>query len=183
MQLLTGIAILVLVSNFTIGVVVVLQYMRLKKISSSLKSKIAHGRLPKSVTKRIEKKIEEEIAKILADYSKSLNLEAKKYATIVGDLTTKQGRDLSAFIAQQQKSITSETQYLVANHVVRVEKELDIYKQDRLKAIDTHVNKLVSEVARKVLGKTIDISTHEELVKEALERAKEENFFSHGKAK
>jgi hypothetical protein len=58
--------------------------------------------------------------------------------------------------------------------ISQTEKIIDEYKKERLKEIDRKVYQLIGEVAKKIIGKTIDISTHEELVFQALEKAKKE---------
>ena len=58
------------------------------------------------------------------------------------------------------------------------EKELEQYKKDGLARIDEDLNRIVLEAARDVLGRSISLSEHEELVRSALEKAKKKRFFS-----
>jgi hypothetical protein len=58
--------------------------------------------------------------------------------------------------------------------ISQAEKIIDEYKKERLKEIDRKVYQLIGEVAKKIIGKTIDLSTHEELVFQSLEKAKKE---------
>jgi hypothetical protein len=57
------------------------------------------------------------------------------------------------------------------------EKIIEDYKEKKLKEIDREIYRMVGEVTKKILGKVIDLSTHEKLVVEALEKAKKERFF------
>jgi tetrahydromethanopterin S-methyltransferase subunit G len=56
------------------------------------------------------------------------------------------------------------------------EKEIEDYKNEKLKEIDEKIYRMIGEVAKKTIGKAIDLSTHEELVMEALRKAKKELF-------
>jgi hypothetical protein len=54
---------------------------------------------------------------------------------------------------------------------------LENYKREKIKEADEKIFQILADVSKKVLGKVIDVSTHEELVFRALKKAKEENFF------
>lgn len=61
--------------------------------------------------------------------------------------------------------------------ILKTEQEIENFKKEKLKEVEKKIFQLVTETTKKILGKTIDISTHEELVLEALEKAKKEGFF------
>ena len=54
------------------------------------------------------------------------------------------------------------------------ETELQTYKKDQMASIDKKVTSVLSDVAKQVLGKTIRLDEHEELVLNALEKAKKD---------
>lgn len=56
-------------------------------------------------------------------------------------------------------------------------KALEEYKQQKFKEVDAEIYQIISDIAKKAIGRSIDMSTHEELVMEALERAKKERMF------
>jgi F0F1-type ATP synthase membrane subunit b/b' len=58
-----------------------------------------------------------------------------------------------------------------------LEQELENYKQARLKQIEETVTRVIGEVSQEVLNKSINISDHENLVIQSLERAKKEGVF------
>lgn len=60
--------------------------------------------------------------------------------------------------------------------VQETEKEIEDYKKERFKEMDRKIYQTLGEVAKKTIGKTIDLSAHEKLVMEALEKAKKEIF-------
>jgi len=55
-----------------------------------------------------------------------------------------------------------------------VEKELETYKAERLKKIEEEIYNIIQNVSKEVLGKTLSLQEHEQLVIDALEKAKKE---------
>lgn len=58
-----------------------------------------------------------------------------------------------------------------------MQKELDAYKQARMKEIDQQVNGVVQKVSQAVLNKSIPASDHQQLILEALEKSKQQGVF------
>jgi hypothetical protein len=58
-----------------------------------------------------------------------------------------------------------------------IEKEIEDYKEQRIKEMDQAVNALVQKVSQKTLNKSIPLEDHNNLVIESLEKAKEEGIF------
>lgn len=78
-----------------------------------------------------------------------------------------------------EKEILKAFNFLIQNmnqKFNQVEKEIENYKKERLKEIDQKIYQIIPEVAKKTIGRIIDISTHEELVWQALEKAKKEKL-------
>lgn len=57
-----------------------------------------------------------------------------------------------------------------------IELEINAYKQQRLKQIDTAIIQIIEETAQKVVGKELSLEEHEKLVLKALEEAKRQNI-------
>lgn len=55
----------------------------------------------------------------------------------------------------------------------KAEKEIEAYKQEKLKAIDDSLDRVLQFVTKRLLGKTISLQDHEDLVLKALEEAKD----------
>ncbi|MBI2122186.1 MAG: hypothetical protein HYT98_03620 [Candidatus Sungbacteria bacterium] len=55
--------------------------------------------------------------------------------------------------------------------------EVEAYKQDLIKRVERSIFRIIYLVSTNVLGKTIDLEGHRELVLKALEEAKREGFF------
>jgi hypothetical protein len=58
-----------------------------------------------------------------------------------------------------------------------LEKEIESYKQDRVKKIETAVNDIIQKVSQKALNKSIPLEDHNKLIIDSLERAKKEGIF------
>ena len=65
----------------------------------------------------------------------------------------------------------------VSEQIAKNQKELEVYKLQKFKEIDTKIYQMVRGIAKNAIGRSIDMSTHEELVMESLERAKKERIF------
>lgn len=85
--------------------------------------------------------------------------------------------DLSKNIADEIHWLYQASLEPLSEKVVQVEKNLDNYKKEKIKEIDQRIYQIIKEVAKKTIGRTIDLSLHEKLVMEALEKAKKEKFF------
>jgi dGTP triphosphohydrolase len=55
-----------------------------------------------------------------------------------------------------------------------VEKELEAYRTEKLKKIEDQIYNIIQNVSKEVLGKTLTLQEHEQLVIDALEKAKKE---------
>lgn len=94
-----------------------------------------------------------------------LNLTAKKEFIKIQEINLKTSSQISYSIRETLNKKVQET-----------EKEIENYKKERFKEIDREIYHLLGEVAKKTVGKAIDLSTHEKLVLEVLEKAKKEIF-------
>lgn len=56
-------------------------------------------------------------------------------------------------------------------------REIEGYKKDELKKIDSEIYELLEKIAIDVLGKTLSLSQHEDLIEKSLEKAKKEDIF------
>ena len=126
------------------------------------------------VNERIQDKLlketENKIAEFGNTYSKGQDLLFQEIKNKTGELS---------------KKITEEIHWLyqaslepLSEKVVQAEKNIDNYKKEKIKEIDQKIYQIIKEVCKKTIGKTIDLSFHEKLVMEALEKAKKEKLFS-----
>jgi len=105
-----------------------------------------------------------------------LNQAAKKEFARIQEINLKTQKELSSELSQKFAKIYQSAKETLNKRVVETEKEIDNYKKERFEEIDRKIYQMLGEVAKKTLGKAIDLSTHEKLVIEALEKAKKEIF-------
>ena len=152
------------------------------KIQEVLSLEKKGGRGERKFRRKLSEEIEEEasgkLTQIIEGTAKTLEQEVKGQVVQFKDMISRQLSELATHTEEEQKAIGREAQLLVANIVMRAEKELEDYKQNQLSKIDRQITQIVVAAAREVLGRAISLSEHEDLVNKALERAKKDKFFS-----
>lgn len=119
----------------------------------------------------------------MVDFEETTKREVSKITNIssqIQDLILKEIKRKSEELTKGLEEKLSNT-YKVAfkdldQKIFQIEKSIQEYKEERLKEMDRKIYQLVGEVSKKIIGKTIDLSTHEELVFQILEKAKKEIF-------
>ena len=175
---MAALLVLTLASNIILAFLVLIAILKIVKIPLAKKPESAKNT---RLTKKFEKSLEGEIEKLIAVAGRKIDAKLAEYFQTLVDDAIKKGTELAAFIEKQQGTIVKETQFLVARDIAKLQEDLQKYKAGKFAQIDQDVNQMVSDVAKQVLGKAIDVSTHEELVKAALERAKKENLLENAK--
>jgi len=93
------------------------------------------------------------------------------------EATKKRTDALSAGIQGELSTMRQEIEEKLLAGVQEAQAGAKVYQEQKLKELDAKIYQILGEVAKKTLGRAIDLSTHEELVMEALEKAKKENLF------
>ncbi len=133
------------------------------------------------ITPKIQREIQAEISKGIRAYFEGLESKMKINLNQMEKLAVSSAKNLSDFIKEQQRGVAKEMQFLVANNILKTEKELEEYKKKKIQEIDGRINAIILETSREVLGKSVDLATHEDLVMKALEQAKVDNLFANTK--
>jgi len=92
------------------------------------------------------------------------------------DATKQKINDLAESIQNEVTQVREVAQAQVSQEFTTSQEKIKAYEAQKIKELDTKVYQVLSAVAKKTLGRAIDLSTHEELVLEALERAKKEKL-------
>jgi len=66
---------------------------------------------------------------------------------------------------------------VLAEEYDEIKKEIERYKESKIAQINSTAKEVLTDVTTKVLGKSIDLRAHEDLVIQALEDAKRQNLF------
>ena len=93
------------------------------------------------------------------------------------EVTKETVNELSAGISKQISEVRRETEEKIGRELITAEQEIAAYKQQKIAEIDSKVYQMIGEIAKKTIGHAIDLASHQELVLEALEKAKKEKLF------
>ncbi|TSC75986.1 MAG: Uncharacterized protein G01um101430_156 [Parcubacteria group bacterium Gr01-1014_30] len=151
-----------------------------QEIIKSYKSKFADGN--------------QEIQKVLGEFAERITKEAANLSKSAQDvqniiLEGTENKILGLNRAAEEKFVKIQEAYLktsaqtlqstreaINKKVEEVQGEIEDYKKKEIGEIDQKIYQILSKVAKKTIGKAIDLSDHEKLVMEALEKAKREIF-------
>lgn len=64
----------------------------------------------------------------------------------------------------------------IENNIALTKKEIEDYKQERMRQLDKQIYEKLGKIAKETFGKVINLAEHEKLIQEALEKAKREIF-------
>ncbi len=168
-----------LLINLAVLLILAAVVILITKISHESKHSTHEERLlNKHVAKKIEEMAADKLDKMIASTAEALEREIRVQLTKLVDRADSESREMTQFVANQEEAIVRESQMMVANIVAKAEKEADVYRQNQIDKVSGQINSIVSSAAKDVLGRSISISEHEDLVSQALERAKKDKFFS-----
>jgi F0F1-type ATP synthase membrane subunit b/b' len=126
---------------------------------------------------KTNKEIQESLLRETKIKIKNLEEEMKKEILRFSQTNSQILEQLSKSLVQESRRALESNLETMNQKILLTEKTIEDYKKERLEEIDKKIYQLIGQVAKKVIGKTIDLSTHEELVMEALEKVKKEKFF------
>lgn len=154
-------------------------FFKLKQIFNQQQEIILmDAKIRKRATKQINKIATERIDDIIKKTSLKLETELMKHFQDLAEFSATESNKMGQFIIKQQEAITRESQYHVANMLLKAEKEVADYKKSKLNVVDQQVRDIIFRAAREAIGRSISFTEHEDLVNKALERAKREKIFT-----
>lgn len=141
------------------------------KFHDTVKEMLENQKLALNTTSStLQKKHEEEINAL---NNEILNLLTNVYKDI--EMTAK--TDLEKYkelLKQQTFDAEKIAQKRVEEEYQKFEKEIVEAKNLKLKELDDNIYKILSKVSKEIIGKSLDLSTQEELIRTSLEKAKKE---------
>lgn len=158
------------------------EYIRLHKIAD-LYTKIKKETLEKTHRKamNILDEAREEAAKIIKEARIGVVAHREKLtAKMDAALTAVAEREITDFkkaLEMETINIEKTVGQKVAARYDEVAKEIEGYKAKQIAGIDQKLNKVIVEMAQKILSKTINAREHQELVIKALEEARKNGLF------
>ena len=152
-----------------------------KKTISGISQKISD-----EVTKSYEKQIavfSQEAENKIANWDEVTKKEILKFSNACSQAEDsilqeiKRGtNELSEGLVEKIDGIYQVAKTFINQKIAQTEKNIEDYKKEKLKEIDQKIYQIIEDVAKKTIGKAIDLSTHEELVIQSLEKAKKEKI-------
>ena len=92
------------------------------------------------------------------------------------DASKQKINELAAGIAQELTGVRESAQQQINQEVSVANEKIRAYQEQKIKEIDSKIYQILIAVAKKTMGKAIDVAQHEDLVMEALEKAKKERL-------
>lgn len=126
---------------------------------------------PMKVARRRARKIvedaREEAVKIIAEATGKEVEEIKREIAL----------DIEEAAIVQIKEMSASLESQIQSSLEAAKVEIENYKKSRMESIDTELRRRVDEIAKGVIGESIDLKTHEELIIKAVEDAKRGGIF------
>lgn len=166
-----------LINLLVLSLVVVIFVLQKRSLVQTKQDRLIDSRLKKKIAAKVEEKLGDKIEKAVESATTNFDKQFRSKLLSAFDNSLHTAKDLASFSQEQQKAIASQSQFLVAQAVDRVEKELEEYKKNQLERIDQQIHQIIFAASREIIGRTISLSEHEGLVNQALERAKKDHFF------
>jgi MFS superfamily sulfate permease-like transporter len=141
----------------------------LDKILQNIAAKHIHDM--KTATEAFEKSY----TQYLIDMQGKFQEQEQQTMTMTQDTVHKSLEAFSASLSSKTIGIQETIDKRTTEMLDQVELELADYKAGRLRKIDTEISQLIQKTFQEVLQKSIPESIHEELIMDALEKAKKES--------
>ena len=119
---------------------------------------------------KMEGTLENQVGSTSTDFSKT-------YSTTLQQLATQSLTDFHSVVKTMEEDLQKQTKDFSATMLPGLEKELEEYKKLRLQQADRTINHVIQEVSQQILNKALSLEDHQQLLIEALEKAKKEGAF------
>lgn len=119
---------------------------------------------------QMKKDIQNETTAAAHNFRSSYQQELKK-------LTDQSLNDFHSISKELQEGLHKQVTEFHNNMLPSLEKELDEYKQARIKQTEQSIKGIVQKVSQQVLNKSISTDDHQKLLLESLDKAKREGIF------
>ena len=148
-----------------------------KNIEFSRKVEKIEGTTKAEVEAHLEKITRQFLDEMIASLRLSLADVQGQYLKTVQEAAVDQIKALADFVRDQQGTIAKQAAAALERELAGAKEEIANYRRGQMAKIDEQVPKIIEAAATAVLRESIDLSAHEDLVMEALARAKSEGIF------
>lgn len=120
---------------------------------------------------------EEEFKSIVNDIKTEFSKEASQKLEAIQKIAVDETEDFKKMLMAETVGSQAFVGQKINQDFAQALKEIDEYKATRIKEVDTQIQDIVRNVVKDVLEVTVTLPIQEELVLEALEKAKKEEIF------
>lgn len=138
--------------------------------------------LTEETRKQMQQQILQSISKQLQEYQQIMEqvkgVMLQEASELTGELKAAATADINKMSSEVQKTISQQQaalQQKVDLEFSSISKVVDEYKEKRLEFIEQQITEMVIQTAKEVIGKSLSLQEHEDLIMQALEKAKSEN--------
>jgi F0F1-type ATP synthase membrane subunit b/b' len=133
----------------------------------------------KDVSATQSQELQKASSELIQNYEESLNKvkneDINMFKTITEGIQkdlTKEMQDFKTTLEKQTFSSQKMIESKLNEQYSQVNTEIEAYKKERLKTVDTHILQLLEKITLLTLSKSLSLKDHEELVLESLQEAK-----------
>lgn len=125
----------------------------------------------------VDQALEDMKSAIRQDVSEMAQGYRARYQDSLVQLTNESLEGFKSVSAELQEGLQKQVTEFHKTMLPNLQKELDEYKQSRMKETDETIRKIVQKVSQEFLNKSLSVDDHQKLLVDALEKAKREGFF------
>lgn len=136
------------------------------------------------VVKAVSDHLQTITSSVLSNYQETLRKTAEAdlgvFRATTGDLEKSAKDEVEAFKNTLQKEtidVQRDVSQKIQEAYTAAQEEIKKYRTERLAEIDNRIGEIILSVSQQVIGKTLSLEDHQDLVIASLEKAKKEGFF------
>lgn len=181
LQIILPLVIFIIVCASAGAVVAALVMAKFKKINDTLGEIYGtENDLKKRIEQYVAKVARDELSKMVEGYKIALESNNREIIESLKTVAEGQITTLSSFIRSQEEIIAKQSEHVIGEIVKKAQADLDDYKKSQFDVIDLRVSEAVESLSRDILGRVITRDEHEQLVWDALQKAKKQGIFREG---
>lgn len=153
-------------------------YFKISSFSKSLKIFLeAEDETGEAILKQLDIRMEEGVNQVLEEYKKMLFESVVKLSAGLTKNASSEILSFSQFIEGQKGEVKKSLEEQIGTLITKALQELENYKQGRMSSFEGEVKDLAHRTALEILGRSISVEEHEQLIWEALDKAKRGGIF------
>lgn len=132
------------------------------------------------IKNQITKEAQKNISTLNIEFNKEIaSISAAKQTAekVIIEEAKKRLMELSGNISGEISKTYKSAEETLSQMIKNAQKEIENYKWEKMQEIDKKIYKVLIEISKNIIGKTIDFSTHEDLIIQALNQAKKNGLF------